>query len=136
MATVGAALLAAAPVSGMDMPGGMTGGAPAAEVSIGFADYTPAQTNVLAGDTVEWTNDSARTHTVTDDFGAYDSGVLASSMKFVHEFAQPGTFTYHCRLHPYIRGEVSAWTLLLDRPAAAGHTLVAPSGRGIVVFSI
>jgi hypothetical protein len=31
-----------------------------------------------------------------------------------------GIYTYHCRLHPYIRGEVDVHTLLLDRPSQPG----------------
>ena len=87
-------------------------------VSISYSDYEPAKIDVLAGDTVGWTNDSTRNHTVTDDAGAFDSGVLPSTTKFSHLFDRAGAFPYHCRLHPYIRGEIDVWDVLLDRPDA------------------
>jgi plastocyanin len=88
----------------------------AAQVAIGYSDYEPNRIDVVAGGTVDWTNDSVRNHTVTDDAGAYDSGTLPSTYKFAHTFETPGAFTYHCRLHPYIRGEVDVWEVLMDQP--------------------
>ena len=48
-------------------PASATG--PAAHASIGYSDYSPVRLDVVAGDTVDWTNDSVRNHTVTDDAG-------------------------------------------------------------------
>ena len=86
------------------------------QVSIEFADYAPAQLDVLAGDTVTWTNNSVRSHTVTSDSGAFGSDVVAPTLSFAHQFTTPGAFPYHCRLHPFIRGEVDVQELLLDQP--------------------
>jgi hypothetical protein len=87
-------------------------------VSIGYADYHPATIDVLAGDTVAWHNDSVRRHTVTHDGGGFDSGTIPTGSDFAHRFEQAGAFLYYCRLHAGIRGEVDAWELLLERPAA------------------
>jgi plastocyanin len=102
---------------------GLADGA-APRVSIQFGAYAPATIDVLIGDTVRWSNDSTRNHTVTDDASAYDSGLLPPTYAFAHRFDAPGAFPYHCRLHPYIRGAVDVHELLLDRPEAA-----AESGR-------
>jgi plastocyanin len=107
------ALLAAALL--VPAPGLASDEAP--HVSIEFGDYAPAQIDVLARDTVTWTNDSVRNHTVTDDADAYDSGVIPSTYTFAHRFDAAGSFPYHCRLHPYIRGEVDVHELLLERPS-------------------
>src|SRR5204863_877134 len=90
-----------------------------------YSDYSPVRLDVVAGDTVDWTNDSVRNHTVTDDAGAYDSGTLPSTYKFAHTFETPGAFPYHCRLHPYIRGEVDVWRVLMDRPAGTAQAGVS-----------
>ena len=106
-----AALLALVPASGL--ADGM-----AARVDINFNDYSPARVDVLAGDPVDWSNVSSRNHTVTEDNGAYDSGVMYPGDAYEHVFSSAGTFTYHCRLHPYIRGEVDVYDLLLQTPAS------------------
>ena len=92
-------------------------------ISILFGSLSPTRVDVLTGEPVQWTNSSVRNHTVTDDAGAFDSGTLSPNHTFEHAFDQTGVFTYHCRLHPYIRGEVDVHTVLLDRP-------VAPAGVG------
>jgi plastocyanin len=94
-----------------------------AQVSIEYGDYAPTRVDVVTGDTVAWSNDSPRNHTVTDDGDGYDSGTLVPTDRFQRRFASAGSFPYHCRLHPSIRGEVDVHQLLLDPqpvPAQAG----------------
>jgi plastocyanin len=98
----------------------MDHGGQGAAVSIQFAAFAPTTTSVLAGDTVMWTNDASRQHTVTADDGSFDSGTLAANGHFARVFDAPGTYAYHCRLHPYIRGEIDVHALLLDRPTQPG----------------
>jgi plastocyanin len=91
------------------------GGASAeASVSIEYASYKPRQMDVLTGDTVTWTNESARGHTVTAEDGSFDSGRVNVGERFMHSFPAAGAYPYYCRLHPTIRGEVDAHQLLLD----------------------
>jgi plastocyanin len=106
----------AAPVAGDQMPS--PPGPESTQVSIGYGDYRPAKIDVLAGDTVAWHNDSVRRHTVTHDGGGFDSGTIPTGGDYAHRFEQAGAFPYYCRVHAGIRGEVDAWELLLDRPAA------------------
>lgn len=115
-----ALLLLALPGSAiaMDMPA--SDSAPGAKLSILFGSVTPTNVQVVAGETVHWSNDSVRDHTVTADDGAYDSGGLGPNEQYSRMFDTPGTYRYHCRLHPYIRGEIDVRTLLLDRPAQPG----------------
>jgi len=127
---------------------------PPVPVSIQFSAYDPAQIDVLAGETVSWTNDSSRQHTVTADDGSFDSGVVAPTSGFVHRFEASGSFPYHCTIHPFIRGEVDVYALLLKRPIVpagpdrpfplAGRTALDPdtpitiqgdSGEGFVTVA-
>ena len=94
-------------------------GAPAAAVHISFAALSPPRIDVVTGDTVTWTNDSARVHTVTADDDSFDSGRITSSQTFGHRFATAGEAPYHCQLHPFIQGVVGVHDLLLQAPAAA-----------------
>jgi plastocyanin len=116
-AATGVVALATTPVAvGMEMGDS----APGPHVSILFGSVTPVQVDVVAGETVHWSNDSVRDHTVTADDGSYDSGDLAANQHYDRVFGADGSYTYHCRLHPYIRGEIDVHTLLLDRPTQPG----------------
>ena len=97
--------------------GGVT--APAASVfavTIGFDAMRPSKLDIVTGESVKWTNESARTHTVTADDESFDSGRLGSSAAYNRRFAVAGDAPYHCRLHPSIRGVVGVHDLLLGTP--------------------
>ena len=94
-----------------------------APILIAFAAFGPPQAAVLAGDTVTWTNQAVRKHTV-DSLGGepYDSPELFLGDSYAHEFDTPGAFTYYCRIHPFMHGEVDVYRVLLDAPATAAST--------------
>jgi plastocyanin len=96
--------------------GSGTGGPAAAEVAMLANAFAPTHVDVLAGDTVSWSNDSVRTHTVTADGGGWDSGDVTMGDAFSHAFATTGTQAYYCRLHPGMRGDVAVHALLLNAP--------------------
>ena len=91
--------------------------APPVPVSIGFDSVSPQHLDVLVGDTVRWTNDSVRAHTVTADDGSFDSGRLGPDAVFSRAFGSDGDVPYHCIIHPFIRGDVRVSHLLLTQPA-------------------
>ena len=108
------ALVLAGPAAAMTMDS-------SGDVSIGFAAYTPVHFDALTGQTLTWTNDSVRNHTVTARDNTYDSGVLARGDTWRHAFTAPGTYAYYCRLHAGIVGDVTVHDVLLDpaeQPAA------------------
>jgi plastocyanin len=92
----------------------------AATVNVSIIDFefSPASVTVAPGTTVTWTNMSASgsDHTTTSDSqtGAehWDSGLTnknpASGLQatFSHTFTTPGTYTYHCNVHTFMRGTV------------------------------
>ncbi len=61
---------------------------------------------VDAGQSVTWANVDAVTHTVTADDGSWDSGEIPGGKSFTVTFAKPGTYRYHCRIHPAMQGVV------------------------------
>jgi plastocyanin len=99
--------------------GGTGADAGAAAVHIDFAALSPAHVDIVAGERVTWTNDSARVHTVTADDASFDSGRITSSQTFGHRFTASGQAAYHCVLHPFIHGTVGVHDLLLEPPPAA-----------------
>jgi plastocyanin len=115
-----AAVAAAAALAALFLP---TTGTPAGkpqQVSIQFAAYGPSALDVLPGETVLWTNESARTHTVTSDTGLYDSGHLGPAQRFEFTFNKPGIYLYHCTIHANITGEIDVRRVTLETlPTAA-----------------
>jgi plastocyanin len=116
------ALPASAAAAGMDHSG--HGAAPAQpgsgpHVSMLAADFAPAHVDVLAGDTVTWSNDSVRSHSVTAADGTWDSGSVAMGGAFARAFERAGAEEYYCRLHPFMRGDVAVHELLLTAPKEA-----------------
>ena len=91
-----------------------------AEVNVQFSAYGPSQLDVLPGTSVVWSNVSARTHTVTAYDGSFDSGHLEPGRRFAVTFTRPGSFQYHCTIHPSIAGEIDVRRVTLDTlPTAA-----------------
>jgi len=94
--------------------------APSPEVNIEFSDYRPSQLDVLPGETVNWSNVSQRTHTVTSYAGLFDSGDVAGGGHFAFQFNEVGRYDYHCTIHPSIVGEVDVRRVILNSlPTAA-----------------
>ena len=68
--------------------------------------YDPAVIRIKAGTPVTWTNGDAVAHTVTADEGAFDSGFLNPGQSWSFTFETPGTYTYYCTPHPWMKGSV------------------------------
>jgi YVTN family beta-propeller protein len=75
-------------------------------VSIAQFAFNPGTTTVAVGHSVTWTNDDPIQHTTTSDMRGWDSGLLAPGATFTMTFDTPGTFTYHCNVHPFMHGTI------------------------------
>jgi plastocyanin len=76
-------------------------------VTIDNFAFSPKAVTVKVGTTVSWTNRDEEPHTVAAEDGSFKSATLAGNTNtFSHTFTAPGTFTYHCTIHPYMSGTV------------------------------
>jgi plastocyanin len=75
-------------------------------VSIQDFSFDPGQITVPPGTTVTWTNEGPSPHTTTADDGSWDSGTLQQGEDFSFTFDEPGTYTYHCSIHPDMTASV------------------------------
>lgn len=57
------------------------------------------------GDTLEWENGDIVAHTATSKEGGFDVNVLPGR-KGSTVVKGPGTFSYICRYHPNMKGEI------------------------------
>jgi plastocyanin len=71
----------------------------------GFS-FQPDVLKVKVGAKVTWTNDDAVAHTVTADTNSFASGNLQPAGSFSFTFTRPGTYAYHCSIHPSMHGSV------------------------------
>jgi plastocyanin len=76
-------------------------------VSIYEMSYDPAVITVQAGAIVRWVNRDSAIHSVVfSDAGINPSGVLSASQSWSWKFNTPGTYAYHCGVHPKATGTV------------------------------
>lgn len=68
--------------------------------------YAPAELDVAVGTTVTWSNDDSEGHTTDSDAPGWNSGIISPRGRFSVAFQTPGTFRYHCSIHPSMVGTV------------------------------
>jgi len=81
--------------------------------------YDPDPLQIVTGTIVTWVNDDIPRHSATDDYGAFDTGLFGKGESRSIEFDYPGTYTYYCSIHPFMRGEI-------DVAPASGITQQTP----------
>jgi LPXTG-motif cell wall-anchored protein len=99
--------------------------------------FAPATVTVHVGDTITWTNQGPSPHSATANNHSFDTGVLRPGQSASHTFAQAGTFTYFCTVHPFMHGTVvvvanqtSTSTSGSNGAAGSSSTTGANSGSG------
>ena len=76
-------------------------------VTINNYTFTPGTVTVHPGDTVTWNNQDSVPHTATSlDGVSFDSAAIVPGAKWSFTFKAPGTYKYHCAIHPDMQGEV------------------------------
>jgi plastocyanin len=68
--------------------------------------FDPAQLSIASGTTLTIVNTDTEKHTATADNGLFDTGVLEPGESFEIYFDGSGTVTYHCELHPDMKGSI------------------------------
>ncbi len=68
--------------------------------------FSPGTITIHVGDTIVWSNNGPSSHTATANNGSFDTGVLAKGKSASVTFHTPGTFAYHCTIHPFMHGAV------------------------------
>src|SRR5215208_3009972 len=76
-------------------------------VSIKNFAFDPPNATVAPGTTVTWVNNDQVPHTATANDGAFDSGTLQPGQSYSFAFDKPGTYAYHCNIHPYMTATVT-----------------------------
>jgi amicyanin len=78
-------------------------------VAIENSAFTPSKITIKKGTTVTWTNNDDMQHDVTPDDPTDEfkkSALLSKGGTYSVTFNTPGTYTYHCTPHPFMKGTV------------------------------
>jgi LPXTG-motif cell wall-anchored protein len=67
--------------------------------------FSPSSLTVASGDTVTWTNNGSLPHDVSGS--GLSSGTLSPGQDYSHTFNSPGSFSYVCSIHPFMKGSVT-----------------------------
>ncbi len=86
-----------------DRPADTTDGA---AVDIHNFQFSVPTLTVPVGTTVTWTNRDTDEHTVTANDRSFSSTGLDPGETFSHRFDTPGTYAYHCALHPQMTAQI------------------------------
>jgi plastocyanin len=80
---------------------------PTTTVLIKNFSFKPAHITIKRGTKVRWINKDSTTHTVTaNNKRSFDSGRLGPGQSYTHTFNSVGKKSYHCNIHPDMRGSV------------------------------
>jgi plastocyanin len=81
---------------------------PAAADAIEIVDFefAPEEITVPAGTTITFTNQDSAAHTATADDSSFDTKELGKGDSAQATFEEPGTYTYYCRFHVFMKGTV------------------------------
>jgi plastocyanin len=98
----------AAPPSDAPTDGTESGddGAGTADIVIASFSFGEPLT-VPVGTTVTVRNNDSMAHTFTADDGSFDAGTLDVLDTFEISFDEPGTYAFHCDIHPSMTGTIT-----------------------------
>ncbi len=72
----------------------------------GFA-FNPSTLTISKGANVVWINKDSAPHSIVSDTGdEINSDSISKGNTYVHIFNTPGTYGYHCGIHPSMKGKL------------------------------
>lgn len=79
----------------------------AAVVTIQNSGFSPVSLTVKKGTTVKWVNGDSANHAVVADKEGFKGPELKKGDSYSVPFPIAGTFSYHCSLHPSMKGTIT-----------------------------
>jgi plastocyanin len=105
----------------------------ASAVTIRDFSFSPGGVTVHAGDAVTWTNGGKVAHTATGD--GIDSGTLDPGKSYSHTFSSAGTFSYVCKIHPFMKGKITVLPSSASSPSPSSGGGSSGSGASTTARS-
>ena len=96
--------------------------------------FVPEEIRIDPGDTVTWSNQGSRTHTVTADDGSFKSGdVKQTDPPYSKSFPKEGYFPYFCKYHGGRNGVGMAGVVIVGDPKIPGEKETKLSDSDVLV---
>ena len=86
-------------------------------------EFNPYRARVATGTRVTWRNNGRLTHTIVAEDGSWSTGPLKPLDVGTVTFDKPGTYTYICKEHPWVYGQI------IVEPAAEKGGQNEPPGK-------
>ena len=80
--------------------------APGAADQSNLEAFVPPEISISPDTAISWRNDDSIKHTVTADDGSFASGPISPGDTFDNTLDSLGDLSYHCSIHPFMRGVV------------------------------
>jgi plastocyanin len=103
---IGLALLATLAVRQSDASGRARASGAKSVSIVNFA-FKPGTVKVKRGNRVTFTNTANTAHTATKA-GSFDTKRIQPGESETIRLERRGTFTYHCKIHPFMKGKIVA----------------------------
>lgn len=114
LASIATLSLTLAACGGSSSPSSPSQTSPGPDVTInivgiqGSNSYNPSPTTIKAGQRVIWKNVDTRTHDTIQDANTFSVPPIAGGAQSDPvTLSTPGTFTYHCGIHPSMTGTIT-----------------------------
>jgi plastocyanin len=101
---IAVAVLAVAALQGGRASGATAQASGAKSVRIENFAFHPPTLKVKRGSRVAFTNSDDTTHTASS--GSFDTKRIAPGKSVAIRFNKRGTFAYHCKIHPFMKGKI------------------------------
>lgn len=101
---MGIAVLAVAVLQGGRASGATAAASGAQSVDINHFAFHPPTLRIKKGGSVAFSNSSPVTHTATG--GSFDTKRIKPGKTKLVQFTRKGTFSYHCTIHPFMKGRI------------------------------
>jgi plastocyanin len=101
---MGIAVLAVAALQGGRASGATATASGAKSVDINHFAFHPPTLRIKKGASVAFANSSSVAHTASS--GSFDTNRIKPGKTKVVPFTQKGTFSYHCKIHPFMKGKI------------------------------
>jgi glucose/arabinose dehydrogenase/plastocyanin len=75
-------------------------------ITIQNYSFSPSSITISKGDTVTWQNNDSAIHRIVADDNSFDLGDVSNSGTSKYIFDKAGTYSYHCSIHPEMKGVV------------------------------
>jgi plastocyanin len=96
------------------------------------ANFIPATITLVIGynDTLNFVNKDTVVHTVTATDNSFNSEDIKAGGTYSHQFTTPGTYTYYCLYHPWMKATVIVKAQGSSTTTSGGLVVLMKAGTG------